>query len=215
MPSIAKKRSRHFECNQLVKTTKLLFQKMRDDEWDDFLWSVNNFCDNQDIEVLDLTDLYVEGTKRSCRRKNNLTLEEYYHFHVFNVVIDKQLMELNTRFTEQSMELLTLCDALNPSDDFKSFSKSAICSLVEKFYPSYFSKDDIKHLKSQLDHYKLDVSNDLRFKDLDSLPKLCRLLVESKKSKIYFVIDRLIRLVFDSSSFYCNNRASFFGDETS
>ncbi|XP_073061942.1 uncharacterized protein [Primulina eburnea] len=179
----------------LVMTTKLLFQKMRDDEWEDFLWSVNNFCDNHDIVVPDLTARYVEGTKRSCQQKNHFTVEEYYHFHVFNVVIDKQLMELNTRFTEQSIELLTLCEALNPSDGFKSFSESAIYSLIDKFYPNDFSKDDMKHLKTQLDHYKLDVFEDPRFKDVDSLPKLCRLLVETKKSRIYFIIDRLIRLV--------------------
>ncbi|XP_073298464.1 uncharacterized protein [Primulina huaijiensis] len=124
----------------LVTTTKLLFQKMRDDEWEDFLWSVNNFCDNHDIVVPDLTARYVEVTKCSCQQKNHFTVEEYYHFHVFNVVIDKQLMELNTRFTEQSIELLTLCEALNPNDGFKSFSESAIYSLIDKFYPNDFSK---------------------------------------------------------------------------
>ncbi|XP_073279492.1 uncharacterized protein [Primulina huaijiensis] len=170
-------------------------KKMRDDEWEDFLWSVNNFCDSHDIVLSNLTARYVEGTKRSCKQKNHFTVEEYYHFHVFNVVIDEQLMGLNTRFTEQSIELLTLCEALNPSDGFKSFSESAIYSLIDKFYPNDFSKDDMKHLKTQLDHYKLDVFEDPRFKDVDSLPKLCRKLVETKKSRIYFIIDRLIRLV--------------------
>ncbi|XP_073312542.1 uncharacterized protein [Primulina huaijiensis] len=168
----------------LVTTSKLLFQKMRDDEWEDFLWSVNNFCDSHDIVVPDLTDRYVEGTKRSCQQKNHFTVEEYYHFHVFNVVIDKKLMKLNTHFTEQSIELLTLYEALNPSDGFKSFSDSAIYSLIDKFYPNDFSKDNMKYLKTQLDHYKLDVFEDPKFKDVDSLPKLCRLLVETKKSRI-------------------------------
>ncbi|XP_073022650.1 uncharacterized protein [Primulina eburnea] len=128
-------------------------------------------------------------------QKNHFTVEEYYHFHVFNVVIDKQLMELNTRFTEKSIELFTLCEALNLCDGFKSFSESAIYSLIDKFYPNDFSKDDMKHLKTQLDHYKLDVFEDPRFKDVDSLPKLCRLLVETENTRIYFIIDRLIRLV--------------------
>ncbi|XP_075504364.1 uncharacterized protein LOC142541786 [Primulina tabacum] len=90
---------------------------MRDDEWEDFLWSVNNFCDNHDIVVPNLTACYVE--------------------------------------------------------------------------------DDMKHLKTQLDHYKLDVFKDPKFKDVDSLPELCRLLVETKKSMIYFIIDRLICLVLN------------------
>ncbi|XP_073119736.1 uncharacterized protein [Henckelia pumila] len=180
---------------KLVTTTKLLFQKMRNDEWLDFIWSVNDFCGVHDIEVPDFSDPYFQGTKRSCQQKNHFTLKKYYHFHVFNVVVAKQLMELNNRFTEKSMELLTLCDALNPSDGFKSFFDSAICSLAKKFYPCDFSGDDMEHLRSQLNHYKLDVFEDLRFKNIDSLPKLCRLLTETKKSKIYFMIDRLIRLV--------------------
>ncbi|XP_075494790.1 uncharacterized protein LOC142532360 [Primulina tabacum] len=119
-------------------------------------------------EMPDLTARYVEDTKRSCQQKNHFTVKEYYHFHVFNVVIDKQLMELNTRFTEQSIELLTLCEALNPSDGFKSFSEMPIYSLIDKFYPNDFSKDDMKHLKTQLDHYKLDVFED---------PRLIRLIL--------------------------------------
>lgn len=142
----------------------------------------------------DFSDPYIQGTKRSCQRKNHFTLEEYY-FHVLNVVVDKQLMELNNRFTEKSIELLTLCDALNPSDGFQSFSESVICSLAKKFYPCDFSGDDMEHLKSQLNYYKLDVFEDLRFKNIDSLLKLCRLLTETKKSKVYFMIDRLVRLV--------------------
>ncbi|XP_075473351.1 uncharacterized protein LOC142504358 [Primulina tabacum] len=141
--SLQRKNQDILNAMSLVTTTKLLFQKMRDDEWEDFLWSVNNFCDNHDIVVPDLTARYVEGTKRSRQQKNHFTVEEYYHFHVFNVVIDKQLMELNTRFTEQSIELLTLCEALNPSDGFKSFSKISTATTERAF-------SGMKLLKTQL-----------------------------------------------------------------
>ncbi|XP_073298470.1 uncharacterized protein [Primulina huaijiensis] len=122
-----------------------------------------------------------------------------------------KLMDLNTRFTEQSIELLTLCEALNPSDGFKSFSESAIYSLIDKFYPNDFSQDDMKHLKTQLDHYKLDVFEDPRFKDVDSLPKLCLLLIETKKSRIYFIIDRLIRLVLNLPVSTATTERAFLG----
>ncbi|XP_073151973.1 uncharacterized protein [Henckelia pumila] len=196
---------------KLVTTTKLLFQKMRNDEWVDFIWSVNDFCGVHDIEVPNFSDPYLQGTKRSCQQKNHFTLEEYYHFHVFNVVVDKQLMELNNRFTEKSMELLTLCDALNPSDGFQSFSDSAICSLAKKFYPCDFSGDDMEHLRSQLNHYKLDVFEDPRFKNIYSLPELCRLLTETKKSKIYFMIDSLIRLVLTLPVSTATTESAFSG----
>ncbi|XP_075492548.1 uncharacterized protein LOC142530610 [Primulina tabacum] len=102
-----------------------------------------------------------------------------------------------------SIELLTLCEALNPSD--------AIYSLIDKFYLNDFSKDDMKHLKTQLDHYMLDVFEDLGFKDVDSLPKLCRLLVETKKSRIYFIIDRLIRLILTLPDSTATTERAFSG----
>ncbi|XP_040987677.1 uncharacterized protein LOC121235395 [Juglans microcarpa x Juglans regia] len=44
-------------------------------------------------------------------------------------------------------------------------------------------------------HYELDVLMHLDFQDMSTLSELCRGLVISEKSKIYYLIDRLIRLV--------------------
>ncbi|KAL5763205.1 hypothetical protein ACOSP7_019469 [Xanthoceras sorbifolium] len=60
-------------------------------------------------------------------------------------------MELNNRFTEKIVELLTLSEALNPIND-------TICTLAEKFYPRDFTEDDINALKRQLGHYNVDSS---------------------------------------------------------
>jgi hypothetical protein len=49
--------------------------------------------------------------------------------------IDKQLQELNSRFSEQSMELLTLNWALTHKDNDKAFKVESICTPVEKYYP--------------------------------------------------------------------------------
>ncbi|KAL5792608.1 hypothetical protein ACOSP7_001202 [Xanthoceras sorbifolium] len=125
----------------LVSTTKLLLQQLREDEWDDFFESVVSFC-----------------TRRSCQQRNNITVEHYYHFNIFNAVIDFHLMELNNRFTEKTVELLILSEALNPIDGFKSFSIDAICTLAEKFYPRDFTRDDINTLKRQLGHYRCNLS---------------------------------------------------------
>ncbi|KAL5794343.1 hypothetical protein ACOSP7_002937 [Xanthoceras sorbifolium] len=51
------------------------------------------------------------------------------------------------------LELLTLSEALNPVNGFKSFSIYAICTLAKKFYPQDFTGDDINALKRQLEHY--------------------------------------------------------------
>ncbi|KAL5855458.1 hypothetical protein ACOSQ4_005260 [Xanthoceras sorbifolium] len=165
------------------------------DEWDDFFESVVSFCKRHDIDIPNMGDRYMEGIRRSCQQRNNITVEHYYHFNIFNAVIDFHLMELNNRFTEKTVELLILSEALNPIDGFKSFSIDAICTLAEKFYPRDFTGDDINALKRQLGHYKLDVICQPQFQNIASLSELCRLLVQSRRSQHYFLIDRLIRLV--------------------
>ena len=65
-------------------------------------------------------------------------------------------MELNTRFNELSVELLSLNMALNPKNSFESFNSDNICKLAKKFYPENFTNQDIVTLEYELIHYKLD-----------------------------------------------------------
>ncbi|KAH9723405.1 TTF-type domain-containing protein [Citrus sinensis] len=82
-----------------VSSTKRLLQEFRDSGWDDFIRSVVSFCEKYDIIMLDMSDCYMEGTKSSCQRKDYVTVEHHYHFDIFNVAKDFQLMELNSRFS--------------------------------------------------------------------------------------------------------------------
>ncbi|KDO42404.1 hypothetical protein CISIN_1g045230mg, partial [Citrus sinensis] len=99
-----------------VSSTKILLQEFRDSGWDDFIISVVSFCEKYDIIMLDMSDCYMEGTKSSCQRKDYVRVEDHYHFDIFNAVKDFQLIELNSRFSEQTVELLTLSSALDPID---------------------------------------------------------------------------------------------------
>ena len=45
-------------------------------------------------------------------------------------------------FGEGEMELLTLSSALDPKFGYKSFKIDDISSLVEKYYPLHFSKQE-------------------------------------------------------------------------
>lgn len=58
----------------LVSTTKLLLQKMRDDEWDGFIWNVISFCKRYDIDVPDLKWALYE------RYKTFLPIEKSYNY---------------------------------------------------------------------------------------------------------------------------------------
>ncbi|XP_052290844.1 uncharacterized protein LOC102608680 [Citrus sinensis] len=127
----------------------------------------------------------VFGKLVECGRNNNIRGEAK----------DFQLMELNNRFTEQTLELLTLSSALNPIDAFKSFKIEDICSLAERFYPEDFTKIELQALRRQLECFEIDIHSLQEFQNITSLSELCRRLVETRKSQIYFLLDRLIRLV--------------------
>jgi hypothetical protein len=67
--------------------------------------------------------------------------------------------------------------------------------LVDKFYPEDFSNKKKTHLRFQLQHYELDVPNHPKLKNMSLIADLCQGLVETEKSTIYPLIDRLIRLI--------------------
>ncbi|XP_020970069.1 uncharacterized protein LOC107620028 [Arachis ipaensis] len=130
----------------IVSTSKLLLQQLRDGGWCNFLANVKDFCEKHEIEVPNMSAQYVFGRGRS--RQPSVTVEHHYRIDVFLVTIDSQIQELNSRFNEQTIELLTLSCALDPKDNFKSFNIEEISKLAVKFYPLDFSSNELNILKS-------------------------------------------------------------------
>ena len=93
------------------------------------------------------------------------------------------------------MELLTLSSTLNPINGYKKFYIDDICKLANTFYPKDFTKQEKGNLKTQLQLFELDVPQHPDLKNLLTLSKLCQGLVSVGKSKIYPLVDRLIKLV--------------------
>ncbi|XP_075524058.1 uncharacterized protein LOC142556490 [Primulina tabacum] len=170
-----------------VTTTKTCLQEFRECGCNEFLQEFKVFCSRNEIDVPDLDCLYKIG--RSCRQT---TIEHHYHFDVFNAAIDFILMELNTRFNESSVELLSLSTALDPKNSFDSFNSDDICKLAKKFYPGDFTDQEIVALEYELIHYKLDVMQNLK---VSTLVELCQQLTESRRSSVYVMLTRLIHLV--------------------
>ncbi|KAJ1697371.1 hypothetical protein LUZ63_005883 [Rhynchospora breviuscula] len=177
----------------LVSTTKLLIQKLRDDGWEPLLEKVNSFCLKHEIELPDMNRKYVDVTK-SRNKHDNTTVQHHYRVDIFTNAIDHQQKELNARFSEQSMELLTLSVALDPRD-VNNFSIEKICTLVKRFYPVDFSDQERAQLEAQLSHYELDVCSHPSLQISTSLADLTRRLVETGKFAIYPMVDRLLRLI--------------------
>ena len=49
-------------------------------------------------------------------------MQHRYRVDIFNIVIDSQFFEFNSRFNEQIIDLLALRSSLDPKDAFKSFT---------------------------------------------------------------------------------------------
>ncbi|TYH24740.1 hypothetical protein ES288_A03G115100v1 [Gossypium darwinii] len=177
----------------LVLTTKDLIQKLRDDGWNELLKNVISFFETSELDFPYMNAQYIVG--RSRNKKEDVTVEHHYRVDIFFATINTQLQELKSRFNENVVELLTLTTALDPKEFFKLFDIDKICILVNKFYPEDFSQQEKKRLPYELKHYELDVSKHPDLRKVSTLSKLCRSLVESGKSVMYPLVDRLIRLI--------------------
>ena len=67
--------------------------------------------------------------------------------------------------------------------------------MVKKYYLQDFTEQEQELLESQLQHYELDVIKHPNFQNMSTISKICRRLKILGKFKVYFLIDRLIRLV--------------------
>jgi hypothetical protein len=180
----------------LLRSTKALLQNMRQDGWDKLLKNVMSFCEKNDIEVPQFSAPYVaRPRRRHPQNEDHITIEQYYRERVFFFVIDKQIQELNSRFSDQAMDLLTLSSALVPKDTYKAFNTDHICTLVEKYYPMDFNEQEKVNLKCQLQDFIIDARQDSNLKNLSTIQELCACLAATKKSEVYYLIDRLLRLI--------------------
>ncbi|GKA42541.1 zinc finger MYM-type protein 1-like protein [Tanacetum coccineum] len=110
---------------------------------------INALALNNNILIPDMNATY-RNLIQSCK-KNNVTVEHHYRVDVFYAAIDRQLVELNSRFNESVIELLRISVALDPR---KSFNIDDICKLVMKYYPLDFTDQEKIQLKAKLQHFK-------------------------------------------------------------
>ncbi|XP_022891900.1 uncharacterized protein LOC111406754 [Olea europaea var. sylvestris] len=156
--ALQKKTQNILTAMRFVCTTKTILQALRENGWKEFLEEVKCFCLKNDIHVPDFDGSYMVG--RSHGREYP-TIEHHYHCDIFNAANDFQMMELDTRFNETSIELLSLNMALDPKNSSESFNMDNLCKLAEKFYPEGFKQRDIYCLKVELQHYQNDVISKL------------------------------------------------------
>ncbi|GJY90918.1 zinc finger MYM-type protein 1-like protein [Tanacetum coccineum] len=180
---------------ELVSATKKSLNEFRNNGWDTFLQQVIFFCEKYQIDVLDMEAPYKSIRNRPRRQDNHVSFEHFYRVDVFLCILDKQLHELNTRFSDEATGLLTLSSALVPKRGTKTFDISKICHLVERYYPADFTKQEIYRLRSELEIFGIDMQNNQKLRKASTIAELCRSLVKTQKRETYYLFDRLIRLI--------------------
>ena len=130
------------------------------------------------------------GRSRRTQEKTNL---HHYQVELFYTVMDMQLQELNSRFTELNTNLLLCVTCLSPSDSFFDFDKEKLVSLAQ-FYPKEFSSLELMILFDQLDSYIIDMHSSIEFSNLLGIGYLARKMVETKKYVVYPLVYLLVTL---------------------
>ena len=98
------------------------------------------FCTNHSIDISKFEETYNLRGGRARHQPNQFTKEHYFRVEIFFATMDTQLFELNRRFNEKVMDLLSTSATLIPRNKFRGFKASDICEMVKKYYPADFPK---------------------------------------------------------------------------
>jgi hypothetical protein len=74
----------------VISTTKLLLQKLRNEEWKPFIDIVKSFCERNEIEVPDMNACYIRAQGKSCHQEEEslITMEHHFKIDIFTAAID-------------------------------------------------------------------------------------------------------------------------------
>ena len=178
---------------QLVGVAKNRMQHLRSEGWNQFLQRVTLFCNKHGVQVPAMEGNYVPFG-RSRRFIQNRTNDDHFRREVYIGVIDKISQELDSRFDEVNMELLSCVTALNPSNSFASFDAQKVHRLAD-FYSKDIFGSDLLRLELQLDTYIDVMRQDDRFNGLQNLVDLSLKLVETNRHKGYDLVYLLLKMV--------------------
>ncbi|XP_017970455.1 PREDICTED: uncharacterized protein LOC108660702 [Theobroma cacao] len=129
----------------LATTTKKVIQNFRDNGYDVLFQEVEYFCEKHEIEILDMNGPHQSSRGRVLKGQQILMMH-HYRIDLFIGIIDLGLQEMNSRITEDIMELLVLSSSLDPKYGFKLFKIDDICKLVQKFNPYDFTHPEKLHI---------------------------------------------------------------------
>ncbi|XP_076912204.1 uncharacterized protein LOC143570434 [Bidens hawaiensis] len=173
--ALQKKSQDILNAMELVSSTKANLNEFRNNGWETFLSKITSFYVKYVIQMSDMKGLYTSTRYRPRKPDLRVTFEHYYRVDLFTSTLDKQLEELNSRFDENAMELLTLSSSLVS----KEIDVDKICLLVKKYYPEDFTEQEITLLQFQLQNFNFEMPTNTILSGVSSIADLCKSLVET------------------------------------
>ncbi|KAH7672351.1 P-loop containing nucleoside triphosphate hydrolase protein [Dioscorea alata] len=177
----------------MVEGVKFKLQSLRDDGCDELLANVSKFCVENDIEMPNNMEERLLVCGRPRGEKQATTYLHYYRVEVFYSVLDMIMQDMNSHFSESTIELLSCISCLDPKQSFSRFDAVKLVRIVE-LYPEDFSELDRMALVDQLEMYIYDMGKNVDFSSLRSIGELAIKLVETEKHLRYPLVYRLIEL---------------------
>ncbi|XP_023750053.1 uncharacterized protein LOC111898360 [Lactuca sativa] len=178
---------------ELVSATKEGLNDFRNKGWESLLAQVKFFffCEKHGINMPDMNVPYTSTRYRPRKTNNHVTFEHFYQVDLFTATLDKQLHELNSRFNDQAMKLLSLSSTLVS----KVINVDQICLLVEKYYLEDFTEQERIQLRYQLEIFNIDMTKNPRLSGVSTIVDLCKRLVETQTCETYYLLDKVVRLI--------------------
>nr|KAJ0198233.1 hypothetical protein LSAT_V11C700368020 [Lactuca sativa] len=138
------------------------------------------------IYLLDMNAPYTSIRYWPRKKDNDVTFEHFYRVDLFTSTLEKHLHELNNRFNDQTMELVSLSSTLASKEHHKVINVDQICLLVEKYYPEDFTEQERIQLRCQLQNFGLS--------GVSTIADLCKVLVETQTCDTYYLLNRVVWL---------------------
>ncbi|KAL7150076.1 hypothetical protein ABFS83_05G084200 [Erythranthe nasuta] len=184
---------------KLVIFSKDRLQELREGGWDDLLRETSSFCVQYNILIPNMNGDFVLYSRDG-------------RVDVLYTLIDLQLSELNDRFDNTNMELLSLISFFDPSISFSAFDRKALVKLSE-FCPEEFDDNDLIALENQLENYIKDVKSDQEFSNMSGASRLAEKLVAKRKNVTYPLVCLLLKLIFSAMKIVKSELRNGMGDQ--
>ncbi|XP_071708980.1 uncharacterized protein [Rutidosis leptorrhynchoides] len=179
---------------ELFSATKENLNNFRNSGWNYFLEQVITFSEKHQVDIPDFKALYKSTRYRPREHDNQVSVEHYYKVDIFICTLDKQLHEMENRFNNDAMGLITLTSALVPKRILEACDINQICHLVKKYYPLDFTEQERIRLRYQLELFDIELSKNSKLHVTTTIAELCKTLVETRKCEMSdeFLADNLV-----------------------